>query len=93
MIDTSKLDNVLDAILEDGDLELTDELRQELENSTQMAILDRYLSWHGIVNYTEQILDAIDTIAEVDTTHVDWNRIAEAYPAEFEALRLKYETA
>lgn len=99
MIDTSKLDNVLDAILEDGDIELSPELQKELEQSTQIQLLDRYLSWNGIIGYTESILDAIDTIAEADTTHVDWNKIAEAANQDshdsgiLECLRLKYETA
>lgn len=86
MIDTSKLDNVLDDVLEGG------ASIEEIENSTRMAVLDRYLTWNGIVGYTEQILDAIDTINEADTTFVDWQTIAEAYPEEFEALRIKYET-
>lgn len=62
MIDVSKLDNVLDAILEEGDIELTDELRTELEQSTPMGLLDRFLTWHGIVGYTEMIVNAMETI-------------------------------
>lgn len=79
MIRTEKLDNVMDALLEEGDVELTPELQSEIENSTALGILDRYLTWNGIVGYTEQIVDAMETISKADTTWMgfDVNRIVE----------------
>lgn len=74
MIDVSKLDNVLDDIQEGAGFDaMTDDAKEEfmkeIENSTVMGLMDRYLQWHGIVNYTEQILTALETICEADSNN------------------------
>ncbi|MFA5037202.1 MAG: hypothetical protein WC479_08515 [Candidatus Izemoplasmatales bacterium] len=35
---------------------------REIENMTPKEALNLYLKWHGIIGYTDQIVDALDSL-------------------------------
>lgn len=43
-----------------------DYTREELEEMSNYDLLDAYLTWEGIVGFTEDIIEHIEAIYEVD---------------------------
>lgn len=48
------------------DLEPTDTSRdEEINNMSRREIIDKYLLWEGIINFTEEILSVIEEVYDV----------------------------
>lgn len=61
MIDINLIDDqTLSAILCEG--ELTPELEADICNSSPEELMDRFLNWEGIINYTSMIIKAWKSI-------------------------------
>lgn len=43
-----------------------DYIREELEEMSNYDLLDAYLTWEGIIGFTDDILEHIEAIYEVD---------------------------
>lgn len=55
-------DSTLTAILQNMDLDESDESYAKVARLSKFEALDKFLTWHGIIGYTEQILKAVQSI-------------------------------
>lgn len=56
-------EEIIDYLIDESEGEYT---REELEEMSKLQLLDAYLTWEGIVGFTEDIIEHIEAIYEVN---------------------------
>ena len=56
-------EEIIEYLVDDSEGDYT---REELEAMSNRDLLDAYLTWEGIVGFTEDIIEHIEAIYEVD---------------------------
>lgn len=56
-------EEIIDYLIDESEGEYT---REELEEMSNYDLLDAYLTWEGIVGFTEDIIEHIEAIYEVN---------------------------
>lgn len=56
-------EEIIEYLVDDSEGDYT---REELEAMSNRDLLDAYLTWEGIIGFTDDILDHIEAIYEVD---------------------------
>lgn len=56
-------EDIIDYLIDESEGDYT---REELEEMSKLQLLDAYLTWEGIVGFTEDIIEHIEAIYEVE---------------------------
>ena len=56
-------EEIIDYLVDESEGDYT---REELEAMSKVQLLDAYLTWEGIIGYTDDIIEHIEAIYEVE---------------------------
>lgn len=55
-------EEIIDYLIDESEGDYT---REELEEMSKLQLLDAYLTWEGVIGFTEDIIEHIEAIYEV----------------------------